>query len=80
MIPCGDDQTEQPNVATQCGGDVDALTLAVPPSHTVVGAISADHHGCSKKLKKVLACVGFWPWYDFCVGLRREVSDRKNSA
>ena len=32
-----DDQTEQTDVTPQCGGVANALTLAIPLSHTVVG-------------------------------------------
>ena len=45
MTPGADGGTEQTNVRPWCGGDVDALTLAVPLPHTVLGAISAAHHG-----------------------------------
>ena len=61
MMPRVDDQTEQKDVDPQCGGDVDALTLAVTLSHTVVGAVSADHHGCGKNQKKVFARVELRP-------------------
>ena len=52
MTPGADGGTEQTNVRPWCGGDVDALTLAVPLPHTVLGAISAAHHGSGLVQKK----------------------------
>jgi hypothetical protein len=45
MTPGVDVGTEQTNVSPWCVDDVDALTLAVSLPHTVLGAISAAHHG-----------------------------------
>ena len=45
MTPGVDGGTEQTNVSPWCVDDVDALTLAVSLPHTVLGAISAAHHG-----------------------------------
>ena len=45
MTPGVDVGTEQTNVSPWCVDNVDALTLAVSLTHTVLGAISAAHHG-----------------------------------
>jgi hypothetical protein len=37
MMAGGDTMTERTDGAPQCGGDVDALTLAISLPHTVVG-------------------------------------------
>jgi hypothetical protein len=57
----GDTVTERTDGAPQCGGDVDALTLAIPQPHTVVGG-----HFCSTPWfeldpKKVLRALSFGP-------------------
>ena len=62
------DQTKQTDVAPQCGGDVDALTLAVPLSHTVIGGhfrSSPWFRFCPKKKTRV----EFGIWYVFYVGI-----------
>ena len=41
VMPGGYDQTEHTDAAPRCGGEFDALTLAVPLSHFMVGTISA---------------------------------------
>jgi len=72
--------TERTVGAPRCGGNVDALTLAIPLPHTMVG----DHFRLTPWFgldpKKVSARVEFRPWYDFYVGIRREASYGKNSA
>jgi hypothetical protein len=45
MTPGVDGGTEQTYVSPWCVDNVDALTLAVSLTHTVLGAISAAHHG-----------------------------------
>ena len=68
----GDDQTKRSDVASRCGGDVDALTSGVPPRHTVVGAISAHRHGCGRNTEINYSQKGFWGLVRFCVGNSRK--------
>jgi hypothetical protein len=41
VMPGSYDRTELTDAAPGCGGDFDALSLAVPLSHFMVGTISA---------------------------------------
>jgi hypothetical protein len=70
----GDDQTKRSDVAPRCGGDIDALTLGVPPRHTVVGAISAHRHGCGGNTKIIYSQKEFGGLVCFCVGYSRKGS------
>ena len=80
MMAGGDTMTERTDGAPRCGGDVDALTLAIPLPHTVVGGHFRLTPWFGLDPKKVFARVEFRPWYDFYVGIRREASYGKNSA
>jgi hypothetical protein len=80
MMAGGDTVTKRTDGAPRCGGDVDALTLAIPLPHTVVGGHSRSTPWFGLDPKKVFAHVEFRPWYDFCVGIQREASYGKNSA
>jgi hypothetical protein len=76
----GDTMTERTDGAPQYGGDANALTLAIPLPHTVVGGHFHLTPCFGLDPKKVLAHVEFRPWYDFYVGILREACYSKNSA
>ena len=61
MMPGVDGRTEQTYVVPRCGGDVDALTLAVPLPHTVVGGHFRSTPWFGFGPKKVFARVEFGP-------------------
>jgi len=61
MTPGVDGRTEQPYVVPRCGGDVDALTLAVPLPHTVVGGHLFPLDTMVRVGKKVFARVELRP-------------------
>ena len=80
MTAGGDTMTERTVGAPRCGGDVDALTLAITLPHTVVGGHFRSTPWFGLDPKKVFVRIEFWSWYDFYVGIRREASYCKNSA
>jgi hypothetical protein len=61
MTTGGDTMTERTDGAPQCGGDVDALTLAIPLPHTVVGGHFRLTPWFGMDPKKFLRTVSFGP-------------------
>jgi hypothetical protein len=61
MMVGGNTVTERTDGAPRCGGDADALTLAIPLPHTVVGGHFCSTPWFGLDQKKFLRALSFGP-------------------